>query len=190
MMKALVGSAVGGLAAGAVLLLGWGLMRSPVGPAGPAPIVGGPIVQCAPNQEATIQRVIADGREVSALACVDRVAYQVPSYAGQAGYARAAYLAAPYGVALAPQPAYPAPAPTVRRVAARQPVAERVVYVDPREDDVRAEPRRSWAKTAMILGGSAGTGAGVGGIIGGKKGALIGAAIGGGAASIYEASKR
>jgi hypothetical protein len=49
---------------------------------------------------------------------------------------------------------------------------------------------RSIAKTAMIIGGSAGTGAGVGAIMGGKKGALIGAAIGGGAASIYEATKR
>ena len=31
---------------------------------------------------------------------------------------------------------------------------------------------------------------GVGGIVGGKKGALIGAALGGGAASIYEATRR
>jgi hypothetical protein len=42
----------------------------------------------------------------------------------------------------------------------------------------------------MIIGGSTASGAGVGGIIGGKKGALIGAAIGGGAASIYESTKR
>ena len=35
-----------------------------------------------------------------------------------------------------------------------------------------------------------GAGAGVGGIVKGKKGALIGAAIGGGAASIYEATRR
>jgi hypothetical protein len=58
---------------------------------------------------------------------------------------------------------------------------------------VRYEPdtrKRSIAKTAMIIGGSAGAGAGVGALAGGKKGALIGAAIGGGAASIYEATKR
>ena len=42
----------------------------------------------------------------------------------------------------------------------------------------------------MVIGGSSAAGAGVGGIIDGKKGALIGAALGGGAASIYEASKR
>ena len=41
-----------------------------------------------------------------------------------------------------------------------------------------------------LFGGSTAGGAGVGGIVGGKKGALIGAALGGGAASIYEASKR
>src|SRR5258708_35626534 len=32
-------------------------------------------------------------------------------------------------------------------------------------------PHRSWGKSALIIGGSAGTGAGIGGVIGGKKGA-------------------
>src|SRR4051812_48381230 len=53
-----------------------------------------------------------------------------------------------------------------------------------------APAQRTWKKTAMIVGGSAASGAGVGAIMGGKKGALIGAAIGGGAASIYESTKR
>jgi hypothetical protein len=69
---------------------------------------------------------------------------------------------------------------TVYREAA--PVQERVVVED--------APRRSWGKTALIIGGSAASGAGVGAIIGGKKGAITGAAIGGGAASIYEATRR
>jgi hypothetical protein len=73
-----------------------------------------------------------------------------------------------------------APARTVYRTAA--PAQERVV--------TRERSGRSWQKTAMVIGGSTAGGAGVGGIMGGKKGALIGAAIGGGAASIYEASKR
>ena len=60
-----------------------------------------------------------------------------------------------------------------------------IVY---RDEAVR--PERSKTKTALIIGGTAASGAGVGAIIGGKKGALIGAAIGGGAASIYEATKR
>ena len=73
-----------------------------------------------------------------------------------------------------------APTRTVYRTA---PAQERVVYED-------ARPQRSWGKTALIVGGSAASGAGVGAIIGGKKGALAGAAIGGGAASIYEATRR
>jgi len=54
----------------------------------------------------------------------------------------------------------------------------------------RAEPARSWKKTALVIGGSTGAGAGIGAAIGGKKGALIGAAIGGGASALYEAIKR
>jgi hypothetical protein len=77
--------------------------------------------------------------------------------------------------------------PVYREVQPTQPVYREVVREEPevvREDD------RSWQKTAMIIGGSAAAGAGTGGIIKGKKGALIGAAIGGGAASIYEATRR
>jgi hypothetical protein len=55
---------------------------------------------------------------------------------------------------------------------------------------VERVPRRSKAKTALMIAGSTATGAGVGGALKGKKGALVGAAIGGGAATIYEAAKR
>ena len=78
-----------------------------------------------------------------------------------------------------------------RRTVSRssQSTSERVYREDDRyrEED---QPRRTWQKSAMIIGGSAASGAGVGAILGGGKGAAIGAAIGGGAASIYEASKR
>jgi hypothetical protein len=80
---------------------------------------------------------------------------------------------------------------TVYRTVERAPAAQ-TVYRDQevvyRDEEVR--PERSKTKTALIIGGSAASGAGVGAIVGGKKGALIGAAIGGGAASIYEATKR
>jgi hypothetical protein len=89
------------------------------------------------------------------------------------------YTASPQPV---PQRTVAAPGRTVYR--AVEPAAP-VVY---RSADVK--PRRSMAKTALIIGGSAASGAGVGGIAGGKKGALLGAAIGGGAASIYEATRR
>ena len=74
------------------------------------------------------------------------------------------------------------PRRTVNRTAPAQ--SQRVVV---REE---APKERSWKKTAMIIGGSTASGAGVGAIVGGKKGALIGAAIGGGAASIFESTKR
>jgi hypothetical protein len=95
----------------------------------------------------------------------------------------------------APSIVTPAPVrnPSRTTTAAAQPVSrpvvqEREVVRDERE--IEREDDRSWGKTAMIVGGSAAGGAGVGGIVGGKKGALIGAAIGGGAASIYEATRR
>ena len=56
--------------------------------------------------------------------------------------------------------------------------------------DIRERRHRSWAKSALIIGGSTATGAGIGGIVHGKKGALIGAALGGGASSIYEGTRR
>ena len=89
------------------------------------------------------------------------------------------------------QPVYAAPAPQVvqRRVAAPRQTVYRTVESAPVRT-VETRPRRSVAKTALIIGGSTASGAGVGGIVGGKKGALLGAAIGGGAASIYEASRR
>ena len=64
-------------------------------------------------------------------------------------------------------------------------------YREPYVSRYRYErPHRSWAKSALVIGGSAGTGAGIGGIINGKKGALIGAALGGGVGSLYESAHR
>src|SRR5918999_614500 len=77
----------------------------------------------------------------------------------------------------------PAPARVYRTAA---PASERVIVRESEE----TQPQRTWTKTAMIVGGSAASGAGVGGLMAGKKGALVGAAIGGGAASIYEATRR
>ena len=80
-------------------------------------------------------------------------------------------------------------------VAARQQyVTERVVErpVARRTQRVASDETstRSWQKSALLIGGSAGAGAGVGALMGGKKGALAGAAIGGGAAAIYDQVKR
>jgi len=93
------------------------------------------------------------------------------------GYVTTQPAAAPRVVSTAPARVYRTAAPAQRTV-----VRETEVVED--------RPQRTWTKTAMIVGGSAASGAGVGGLMGGKKGALVGAAIGGGAASIYEATKR
>jgi hypothetical protein len=53
-----------------------------------------------------------------------------------------------------------------------------------------ARPRRDWAKTALIIGGSSAAGAGVGAAIGGGRGAAIGAALGGGISTLYEGLHR
>lgn len=194
MVKVILGSAVGGLVAGGIALMAAGQAqhaRAAVEPMG-MPIAqtvaqsAAPSVQCAPHQQATLARVVLNGREVTTLACIDQVndgiAYYQPAQP---------MMAAPQAYAQ-PVTYVPVQAPAPQVVAPARPAARRVTYRE-QGDTVRYEPdskKRSIAKTAMIIGGSAGAGAGVGAIAGGKKGALIGAAIGGGAASIYEATKR
>jgi hypothetical protein len=201
MVKIIVGSALGGLVAGGIALLaasqaqGTQPRSALVDPMALAAAQGAaPTVRCAPHQQAVLAHVLVNGREAATLACAD----QAPRATGP--YASAPPMAVPQPVYAQPAPypyaqpvSYlPAPQPVVQ-TATRAP-ATRTVYRE-QDDVVRYEPdrrsdRRSVAKTTMIIGGSAGAGAGVGAIAGGKKGALIGAAIGGGAASIYEATKR
>ena len=88
-------------------------------------------------------------------------------------------------------PAYQAPYPVqtqyVTERAVAQAPARRVVT---QRTSSEVKPQRTWQKSALLIGGSAGTGAGLGALIGGKKGALAGAAIGGGAAAIYDQVKQ
>jgi hypothetical protein len=70
----------------------------------------------------------------------------------------------------------------VYRQAARPAAYRTAEYVPER----RVKSGRSWQKSALIIGSSAGIGAGVGGAVGGRKGALIGAAVGGGGATIWD----
>jgi hypothetical protein len=195
MMNTVVGSAIGGLVAGAVALGAAAVMRPSPAPAfgvdqpaayampvaNTASFNNGAMLQCQPYEEAVMQRTIVNGREVSAMTCITR-ANAAPVYA-QPGFAP------PYA-----QPAYGQP--VYRDEMVTRPVVRTVNTAPVRRtssqsrESVRRESGRSWGKTAMIIGGSAGGGAGIGGLIGGKKGALIGAAIGGGAATIYESTKR
>ena len=194
MMNTVVGSAIGGLVAGAVALGAAAAMRPSPAPAyGPdpnangayamtvantAPFNNGASLQCQPYEEAVLRRAFVNGREVTDVTCITRSSAYVPqnAYAPQA-YAQPVAISNRSTVTTSSRGRWPGPAPC------RSPSRARVI-ADERES------KRSWGKTAMIIGGSTGAGAGIGGLIGGKKGALIGAAVGGGAATIYESTKR
>ena len=198
MMNTVVGSAIGGLVAGAVALGAAAAMRPSPAPAyGPDPnangayamtvantasLNNGASMQCQPYEEAVLRRAIVNGREVTDVTCITRSG----AYMAQAAYAPQAYGQPVYQQAANRGYVYEENAvsrPVVRTRTVTQPRRERVVTAE-------RENNRSWGKTAMIIGGGTGAGAGIGGLIGGKKGALIGAAVGGGAATIYESTKR
>ena len=193
MMNTVVGSAIGGLVAGAVALGAAAVMRPSPAPAfgveqpasayampvaNTASFNNGALLQCQPYEEAVMQRTIVNGREVSAMTCITR-ANAAPAYYAQPGIAQPVYGQPVYRDDMVTRPAVR----TVNTAPVRRASTQS-------RETVRRESGRSWGKTAMIIGGGAGGGAGIGGLIGGKKGALIGAAIGGGAATIYESTKR
>jgi len=120
-------------------------------------------IDCEPGQQATVRQVISDGQLVTAAECSGTATRAAPAR-DLVGMSPGRAVPAVYA------PAVAAPAP-------------RVV-------SVREERNRDWKKTALVIGGSAGAGAGIGALAGGKKGALIGAAIGGGAATVYEVTKK
>lgn len=187
MMNTLVGSALGGVVAAVVALGASAAMKPSAAPAYAAdpsgayamPVVNtnslnnGASLQCQPYEEAVLRRAVVGGREVTDVTCITRMGNgDVPQAAMTPAYSQPVYR----------DEIVSRPAAVRTSAPARQRVTSR--------ETVRREPTRSWGKTAMIIGGSSGAGAGIGGLIGGKKGALIGAAVGGGAATIYESTKR
>ena len=145
------------------------------------------LLSCPAGQQPLMRQVLVNGAAVPQVECVT---------AGAVGLTAAPAMlpaaAAPMYAAAAPA-AYAAPVPvavSARRPGAAprsvpRPQARRVVY----DDDIveyRRPSRRSWQKSALIIGSAAGAGAGVGAPTGGKKGALIGAAVGGGAATVWD----
>jgi len=122
-------------------------------------------VQCAPGQRAVVRQVPTAQGTAADVQCVSAPGDEVLAWNG-------------YSPAAAPPRVVPA---------VYQPAPERIVY---RDRPASRSSGRSWKKSALVIGGSTGAGAGVGALAGGKKGALIGAAIGGGAATLYEATKR
>jgi hypothetical protein len=133
----------------------------------------------------------------------DGVARPYLVQAGQTLPGQTAYLGqpgvwSPYAAAMAPQAFAPAPYAAYgaqpqyvnERLVSTQPAVRRVSTQRAYTSERAVAPRRSWQKSAMLIGGSAASGAGVGALVGGKKGAGIGALIGGGAATLYDQVKR
>ena len=159
---------------------------------------GAPVaVSCEPNQRAVVRQVAVNGALQSQVQCETvGSAFAATGTSGSfgatvpVGYAAPApaYQPVAYNggyVPVAPQDntqyvrtAYPA------QVATRQAAPQRVVYQPAQERVVK--PKRSVAKSAVIIGASAGAGAGIGAAVGGKKGAGIGALLGGGGAAIWD----
>ena len=145
----------------------------------PAAQAGVPVVvSCEPGQRTMVRPAVVNGAAVSQVECV---AATEPTAFTQAA---APAVRQPYVVQRVSQPVYSdledarvvPVSNTVRPIPARQ-----VIY-----DERPVRKTRSVAKSAIIIGSSAGAGAGVGAAIGGKKGALIGAAIGGGGATVWD----
>ena len=142
------------------------------------------MVTCEPTQRTLVRPMVVNGTAVSQVECVS---------VGAPALAPAAF-AAPAVASPQLTPVAYQSLPDARVVEAEQPVrvvrsvpARQVVY---RDEVVRARPKRSVAKSAVIIGSAAGGGAGIGALIGGKKGALIGAAVGGGGATVWDQMTR
>ena len=151
---------------------------------------GAPVmVNCEPQQRAVVRPTVVNGVAMSQVDCVAAAPLAAAPQAQPVGYAQpiaytqpVAYRAPatqyvrPVSSDLGDAQIVPVSNSTVRPVRTNQ-----VVY-----DERPVQKTRSVAKSAIIIGSSAGAGAGVGAAVGGKKGALIGAAIGGGGAAIWD----
>jgi hypothetical protein len=157
---------------------------------GAAHAAGSPVlVGCEPTQRTLVRPVIINGATISQVECVTSgeaaVAQSLPASTSRPQPAveyrtvRAVPMASTSADDLGE-------ARVVRTEAARPSVipARQVVYRD--EVPVRTRPKRTVAKSAVIIGTTAGASAGIGALIGGKKGALIGAAVGGGGATLWD----
>lgn len=148
------------------------------------------VVSCEPHQRTLVRPAVVNGVTVSQVECVAAegivaTAAQPQAFApAPASYQPVSYQpAAPVATRrVVQQPVYSdIPDAQVVPVSNRTVRTNQVVY-----DERPVKKTRSVAKSAIIIGSSAGVGAGVGAAVGGKKGALLGAVIGGGGATVWD----
>lgn len=147
------------------------------------------LLSCPAGQQPLMRQVQVNGAAVPQVECVSAGVVAAPVPATQPAVAPTAFAPTAVGTPVA-APAQrvvyeQAPVATPVRTVSR-PAARRAVYSDDDIVEYKRPSKRSWQKSAVIIGSAAGAGAGVGALSGGKKGALIGAAIGGGAATVWD----
>lgn len=144
----------------------------------------GVAVSCAAGQQTLVKQAVVNGQVAVQVECVPMAPRAAAVLAQSAPYpAQPTHMWAPAAVPVSTTRAQATPA-------VYQTVSDDEVVYQPRSQRVERRSGRSWQKSAVIIGSSAGVGAGVGAAIGGKKGALIGAAIGGGGAAIWDQATR
>ena len=153
------------------------------------------LLSCPAGQQPLMRQVQVSGALVPQVECVSAGAVVAPVPVAQPGVQP---MVTPVGFAPSPvNPMVPVAAPVQRVVyedapvatparTTSRPTARRAVYDEGDVVEYTRPAKRSWKKSAVIIGSAAGAGAGVGAMTGGKKGALIGAAIGGGAATVWD----
>ena len=184
MQKAIIGTAVGVLGLGGLLLASSGRMAfdsSAKNPVAGSERVGSTVVDCGEGRQALVHPSASGASRVE---CVPMAVAQ-PQAIGM-----------PYATQFAPA------APVVQervvyrdrpvtRTASRSTATRTVTSSQPAPVYRESQPQgRSWKKSAIIIGGATAGGAGVGAVLGGKSGAKKGAVVGLVGGTVYDIATR
>jgi hypothetical protein len=181
MQKAIIGTAVGVLGLGGLLLASSGRTTTTANSA-TTPVGGSTVVDCGEGRQALIHPTASGASRVE---CVPMAVAQPQA------------IGVPYATSFAPAaPVVPERVVYRERQAARTASrstarATPVTYSQPAP--VYREPQRqtrSWKKSAVIIGGATAGGAGVGAVLGGKSGAKKGAVVGLVGGTVYDIATR
>lgn len=188
-MKAIIGTAVGVLGLGGLVIASSGRATA-VDPAARPATSGATVVDCGEGRQALIHPAASGGSRVE---CVPMAAAPPPAagipfatqYASGASFAPAAPIVQERVVYRNP--------PVARTTAARRSAARATPATYSAPAPVYREPvrqPRSWKKSAVIIGGATAGGAGVGAVLGGRNGAKKGAVVGLVGGTVYDIATR